>query len=89
MQCSYKYMYLNIRIYLYNECSDKYISINNQYTMICEFVYTRIYVKKKVSKQFEKIWITAGFEPGISCILSAGITTALQASTHQQIGVLL
>ncbi len=55
--------------------------------MICKYMlsYPRIYAYIIYAyiqnfKQFEKLCITAGFEPVISCILSAGFTTALQAS---------
>ena len=37
--------------------------------------YTRIYQYKT----FEKICITTGFEPDISCMLTTSLTTALRA----------
>ena len=46
-------------------------------------VYTRICVYIQNFKLFEKNCISAGFEPVISCILSADSTTALRASTRR------
>ncbi len=55
------------------------------YTILSAYirVYTLIYAYIQNFKQFEKLCITMGFEPVISCILSNGITTALQASTRR------
>ncbi len=55
------------------------------YTGVWSFirVYQSIYAYILFSKLFEKICITAGFEPVISCILSAVITTTRQASTRR------
>ncbi len=46
-------------------------------------VYMGIYEYIQNFKQVEKLCIIAGFEPVTSCILSAGITTALRASTRR------
>ena len=46
-------------------------------------VYRRTYAYILFSKQYEKRCTTAGFEPAISCILSAVITITLQASTRR------
>ncbi len=53
------------------------------YTRIYAYirVYTQIYAYIQNFKQFEKLCITAGFEPVISCILSAGITTTASVNT--------
>ena len=46
-------------------------------------VYRSTYAYILFSKQYEKRCITAGFEPVISCILSAVITITLLASTRR------
>ena len=46
-------------------------------------IYRSTYAYILFSKQYEKRCITAGFEPVISCILSAVITITLLASTRR------
>ncbi len=55
------------------------------YAILSSYIrlYMGIYAYTQNFKQFEKLCITAGFEPVISCILSAGLTTALPASTRK------
>ncbi len=54
------------------------------YAILSSYIreYTRIYQYIQNFKQFEKLCITAGFEPVILCILYDGFTTALLASTR-------
>ncbi len=57
-----------------------YVNIYNNmhvYAILSSREYTRIYAYIQNFKHFEKLCITAGFEPVISCILSSGFTTAL------------
>ncbi len=97
MKCLYKFMNFNSCIYLYNKCLRQFMSIYKAYTMIYKNmqayhimiqyirVYTRIYAYIQIFKTISNLCITTGFEPvisTISCILSAGITTALQESTR-------
>ena len=82
-------MISKICIFMYNTCLCQYMST---YTSICKYMlsypriyayiweYTSIYI---ISNYLKKVCITAGFEPVISCILSAGVTTALRASTRR------
>ena len=76
-------MFMSVYVYIY-----KYMQV---YAILSSYirVYMGIYAYIQNFKQFEKVCITAGFEPVISCILSAGVTTALLASTVTDTSVLL
>ena len=70
-------MFMSVYVNIY-----KYMQV---YAILSSYirVYMGIYAYIQNFKQFEKVCITAGFEPVISCILSAGVTTALRASTRR------
>ena len=70
-------MFMSVYVNIY-----KYMQV---YAILSSYirVYMGIYAYIQNFKQFEKVCITAGFEPVISCILSAGVTTALRASPRR------
>ena len=88
-------MLYNFCISVYLTCLCQYMSRYNVFNWIYKNmpvyaifyvyipVYTRIYSYIQIFKTYLKICITAGFKPVISCILFAGITTALRASTRR------